>query len=160
MLGHFGFSYIGLIYLTMLTVPNIIWSKHQPEGYTAKNENKILRWFERIGQVLVTVIALIFSDYNPTAFSLWSIWLIASAVLMILYEVCWIRYFKGGCKLNDFYRDFLGIPVPLATLPVTAFLLLGVYGKVIWLIVSIIILGIGHIGIHVQHLKEIKNDEK
>jgi hypothetical protein len=34
-----------------------------------------------------------------------------------------------------------------------AFLLLGIYGKVIWLIASVIVLGIGHIGIHIQHLK-------
>jgi hypothetical protein len=37
-----------------------------------------------------------------------------------------------------------------------AFLLLGIYGKVIWLIISAIIIGIGHIGIHVQHYKAIK----
>lgn len=28
-----GFSYIGLIYLIMLFVPNIIWAKNQPENY-------------------------------------------------------------------------------------------------------------------------------
>jgi len=41
---HFGFSYVGLIFLVMLFVPNIIWAKHQPQGYDqyAKNENKIL----------------------------------------------------------------------------------------------------------------------
>jgi hypothetical protein len=45
--------------------------------------------------------------------------------------------------------------VPLASLPVIAFLLLGIYGKVIWLIASAILIGIGHIGIHIQHLKKI-----
>lgn len=34
-------------------------------------------------------------------------------------------------------------------------LFLGIYGKVIWLIVSAVIIGIGHIGIHLQHLKSI-----
>lgn len=29
---HFGFSYVGLIYLLMLFVPNIIWTKCKPEG--------------------------------------------------------------------------------------------------------------------------------
>jgi hypothetical protein len=58
--------------------------------------------------------------------------------------------------LENFYRSFCGIPVPGASLPVIAFLLLGIYGKVIWLIVSVIVLGIGHIGIHIQHLKAIK----
>ena len=47
-------------------------------------------------------------------------------------------------------------PVAGATLPVLAFLLLGIYGKLIWLILSAVILGIGHIGIHWTHRKEVK----
>ena len=27
---HFGFSYVGLIFLLLLMVPNMIWSKNQP----------------------------------------------------------------------------------------------------------------------------------
>ncbi len=108
-----------------------------------------------MGQVSVTCCALIFSDFNIAPFSLWSLWLIASFLLMTLYEIYWIRYFIGEHTLKDFYRSFYGIPVPGATLPVIAFLLLGIYGNVIWMIISIIILGVGHIGIHLQHLKEI-----
>ncbi len=151
MLGELGFSYVGLIYLLMLFIPNIIWSRYMPEGYSSAGENRILLAFERIGQACVTCIALIFQDYNPKDLSLWGIWLIVSFLCMLLYELCWLRYFTGGRVLRDFYRSFLGIPVPLAALPVIAFLLLGIYGKVIWMILASIILGIGHIGIHIQH---------
>lgn len=48
-----------------------------------------------------------------------------------------------------------GIPVAGATLPVIAFFLLGVYGKVVWMLIATLILGIGHIGIHLQHRKNI-----
>lgn len=58
--------------------------------------------------------------------------------------------------MSDFYSSILGIPVAGATLPVLAFLLLAVYGKNIVLGVSVLILGIGHIGIHFMHLREIK----
>jgi hypothetical protein len=156
MLGYLGFSYIGFIYLLMLFIPNIIWTNYQPVDYEYSNENKLLLLFERIGQVCVTCCALIFSDFNLAPFSLWSLWLCASLFLMVLYEIYWIRYFRGEHTLKNFYRSFCGIPVPGATLPVIAFLLLGIYGKVIWLIISIIILGIGHIGIHLQHLEEIE----
>jgi hypothetical protein len=63
---HFGFSYVGLVYLVMLMLPNIIWTKNQPKDYEkyAQNENKLLLAFERIGEVLVSCIALIFSDFN------------------------------------------------------------------------------------------------
>lgn len=153
MLGHIGFSYVGLIYLLMLFIPNILWTKNKPNGYDASGENRTLLTFERIGQISTTCCALMFSDYNINSISVWSLWLFASLALMIFYEMCWVRYFSGRHTVRDFYRSFLGIPVPLATLPVAAFLLLGVYGKVIWLIFSIIVLGIGHIGIHIQHLK-------
>ena len=156
MLGHLGFSYVGLIYLLMLFIPNIIWSKNQPINYDNTQENKILLLFERIGQVCCTCSILMFSDFNIAPFSIWSLWLIVSFLLMLFYEISWIRYFINEHTEKNFYLSFCGIPVPLASLPVTAFLLLGIYGKVIWLIASAIILGIGHIGIHIQHLKAIK----
>lgn len=156
MLGTFGFSYVGLIYLLILFIPNIIWAKNKPQGYDdiSKKENKILLVFERVGQVCVTVSALIFSDFNLAPFNLWTLWLLASFIHMVIYIICWIRYFVAP-SLKNFYGSFCGIPVPLAYLPVMAFLLLGIYGKVIWLIISAVIIGIGHIGIHIQHLKNM-----
>lgn len=154
-MGNLGFSYVGLVFLMMLMVPNLIWVRHKPKGYNDRNENKILLVFEKIGQVLVTCTVLIFSDFNFHKWSLWNLWLIAAILLMILYECWWLRYFKSPKSLNDFYSSLGGVPVAGATLPVAAFLFLGIYGKVIWLIISVIILGIGHIGIHLEHLKEI-----
>ena len=63
---HFGFSYIGLIFLLMLMLPNIIWSKNKPKGYDkyVKNENKVLLLLEWLGEMLVTCLSLIFSDFN------------------------------------------------------------------------------------------------
>lgn len=154
---HFGFSYVGLIYLVMLFVPNLLWTKHKPKDYDnyVKNENKVLRIFENIGQVLVTCIVLIFKDFNVKFDSVWTIWLLISFVLMVLYEINWLRYFKSEKTMKDFYSSLLGIPVAGATLPVIAFLLLGVYGKNLLLVIAVLILGIGHIGIHLNHKKEI-----
>ena len=155
-MGHFGFSYVGLIFLLMLMIPNIIWTRHQPQGYNPGKENKLLLLCERAGQVLVTGTALMFSDYNPRELSLWTLWLAAAALLMVLYECWWVRYFKSEKKLSDFYSSFCGVPVAGATLPVMAFFLLGIYGRVIWLLISVAILGVGHIGIHLQHLRELQ----
>lgn len=94
-MGHFGFSYVGLIFLLLLTVPNIIWTRHKPKEYTDLKENKILLMFERVGQVCVTCMALVFFDYNIHGWSAWSLWLIAAALLMVMYECWWIRYFKS-----------------------------------------------------------------
>lgn len=94
MLGHFGFSYVGLLFLIMLIVPNLIWTKKQPQGYSAEGENRFLAALERVGEVLTTCCALIFSDFNLQAWSGWSWWLVAAFALMILYEIWWMRYFK------------------------------------------------------------------
>ncbi len=152
-----GFSYVGLIYLVMLMTPNIIWAKNQPKDYEkyVVNENKILLAMERIGEVLVTCLVLIFSSFNLRTFSSWSLWLVGSFVCMVLYEIFWIRYFKSEKTMSDFYSSICGIPVAGATLPVIAFALLAIYGKNPFLGISVVILGIGHIGIHVMHKKEI-----
>ena len=44
---HFGFSYIGLIFLLMLFIPNMLWTKHKPKDYVkyVGNENKIKEFF-------------------------------------------------------------------------------------------------------------------
>ena len=158
---NLGFSYIGLIYLMMLMIPNMIWSKNKPLNYDkySKNESKVLLVFERIGEVGNTCLALIFSDFNVNSISYWSIVLLISFVLMLLYEIYWIRYFRSSKSMKDQYCSLLGIPVAGATLPVLSFLLLGIYGKNIFLIVSTVILGIGHIGIHLNHRKEALKEE-
>lgn len=157
---HFGFSYVGLVYLAMLFVPNIIWTKHKPENYEAcaARESKILLFLERVGEFLVCGLVLIFSDYSINGISPWSLWLLGSFLLMVLYEIFWVRYFRSARTMADFYGSILGIPVAGATLPVCAFFLLGIYGRNPLLLLSTVILGIGHIGIHINHRREIRGN--
>lgn len=152
-----GFSYVGLLYLVMLFVPNIIWAKHQPKDYDkyVRNENKVLLTLERIGEVLTSAIALVFADFNLRDFNLWSLWLGVSFALMVLYEIFWVRYFRSEKTMADFYSSIVKIPVAGATLPVAAFFLLGIYGSNFPMILSSVILGIGHIGIHLAHRNEV-----
>ena len=79
----------------------------------------------------------------------------AALVLMILYECYWIKYFRSERTLKDQYSSFAGFPVAGASLPVLAVLLLGLYSMNLVVIVSGVILGIGHIGIHLMHYREI-----
>ena len=101
-----------------------------------------------------TCIVLIFKDFN-IKISVWLIWLILSFVCMLLYEMNWIKYFKSEKTMKDFYSSLIGIPVAGAALPCAAFFLLGIYGKNIPLIAAVIILSVGHIGIHMNHKKEL-----
>lgn len=152
-----GFSYIGFLFLVMLMVPNIIWTKNQPVDYEkyVVNESKVLLLLERIGEVLVSCISLIFADFNIRPWTAWSWWFVLAVLMMILYEIYWIRYFKSKKTMKDFYSSLLGVPVAGATLPVVAFFLLGIYGKNPFMMAAVMILGIGHIGIHINHYREI-----
>lgn len=155
-MGHFGFSYVGLFYLFLLFLPNLIWVRNKPEEYESLSENRVLLALERVGQVCVTCCAVVFSDFNLRPWTPWSLWLAVSLLLMALYEVFWLRYFRSPKRQSDFYSSLLGIPAAGATLPVLAFLLLGIYGRVIWMVLSTVILGIGHIGIHLQHRRKLE----
>lgn len=159
---RFGVSYVGLLYLLMLMTPNLIWTRNKPQDYEryAAGENKILLGLERAGEVLVTCAVLVFQDFNlRSRWEPWSLWLAASFALMLLYEVFWVRYFQSEKTMADFYRSLLGIPVAGATLPVAAFALLAVYGRNPILLASVMLLGIGHIGIHLGHQKEIGHSD-
>lgn len=159
---NFGFSYVGLIYLLMLFLPNLFWTKNQPKDYEkyVKNEKRSLRILERMGEILVCCCSLIFADLNIGEPSAWLLWLAASFLLMLGYEVYWIRYFRSEKTMRDFYASLLGIPVAGATLPVLAFFLLGIYGRNLFLIISAIPLGIGHIGIHLDHRREAEQAQE
>ncbi len=164
---RFGFCFTGFLFLVMLFAPNIYWGKKaKPKGYeeVVGNENKLLLLLERIGEVLVSCSLLIFPALDPYIKATpdgiifdWKLLLwIAALILMILYECYWIRYFRSDRTLRDQYSSFAGFPVAGATLPVLAVLLLGVYAMNLIVLISGIILGIGHIGIHVMHGMEVK----
>lgn len=60
---------------------------------------------------------------------------------------------QRSLKMKAFYMSYMGFPVAGATLPVIACLLLGIYSGNAIVICASIILGIGHIGIHLMHKK-------
>lgn len=160
-----GFCVTGLIFLLMLYIPNIIWAKKgMPEGYreTAGKENRILLFLERAGEVGMTCALLIFPALDPCVKKLPEglffgnrilFWILA-VTLMILYECYWISYFNSPKRMEDFYTSFAGFPVAGASLPVLAALILGIYAGN-WIVIGVsVILGIGHIGIHLAHRRE------
>lgn len=156
-LPKWGVSLVGMVFLLMLFIPNIIWSKNLPDGYeeSAKHENKLLLTLERAGEGLVSTLVLI--DRRTDRFSLSPRigYLVLALVLMILYELYWRKYFLSAHKLSDMYSDYCGFPLAGASLPVFAVFLIGIYACNVFIIVSAVILGIGHIGIHLMHKKEI-----
>ena len=161
----FGLSVSSIVFLLMLLVPNIIWAKKgKPQGYeeASAKENRFLLMPERIGEVSVTAVLLVFGCFDPCIRKLPEglyfdyriiLWLLAFG-LMILYEIYWIRYFRSSRTLKDMYSSFAGFPCAGASLPVMAALLLGIYSSNALMICASVILGTGHIGIHLMHRRD------
>jgi hypothetical protein len=156
-MGTLGFSFVGLVYLILMFAPNILWMRavKEPPKETVK-EPPVLVWMERIGQVAIVVCALFFRDYDRIMLSPRLMLLAGAFVLLILYDLWWVRCFRNGLREEDLYSSFLGIPIAGAILPVAGLLLLGLFGGVIWMILASVVLGAGHIPISYLHWKNLK----
>ena len=95
-LGTFGFSYVGAVFLLLLFVPNIVWSKHKPKDYTADGESKVLHAFEMCGQVAVTCISPISicvrrhrkADFLPPHACVWRCMNFGGHVILKVHRPC------------------------------------------------------------------------
>ncbi|MBD5559682.1 MAG: hypothetical protein HDQ87_04900 [Clostridia bacterium] len=149
-----GFSAVGLVFLLCLFVPNILFACQDTAWQQTMPEPVSLLIPERVGQVLVCLLVL--SDGRlqwPQALTA-RVWLMAAAgICMALYLAAWVRYF-GSPAESTFYESFLGLPLPLATLPVAAAVLLGIYARSFWLVLAACVFGYGHVGIHIWHAQQ------
>lgn len=50
MIGHIGFSYIGLVFLLLLILPNILFAKRMPREYTSANESEVFTLPRAVGR--------------------------------------------------------------------------------------------------------------
>lgn len=145
-------SYIGIGYMVLLFLPNIIWTKFKPQNYDSSHEARLLVILERVGEILTTFFAIV--SFRQTTYQI-DILFVLSVLCMLLYEGYWLYYFKSDHQLSDFYCSFCRIPLAGATLPIMAFVFLSLCQHNWLLLTATFLLGIGHIGIHYQHFCEL-----
>lgn len=147
----FTFSPLGAVYLAMLFVPNAVWALSRRErGSAPGKERPALVALERVGQATTTLASLV-SPAAPAPGSARFACFGVSLLAMALYELGWLRYFQSDRSAASLHRSFGPIPLPLAVLPVLGFLLLGVYELNVPLLAAVLVLAVGHIGIHWRH---------
>jgi len=147
---------MGCAFLALLLVPNLLWTRNRPKDYETcvTRESRGLRCLERTGEVLVSGLAVLMPGPDPRSGFPWALWFWAACLLMVCYELWWIRYFRSEKTMKDFYSSFLGVPVAGAVLPVAAFGALSIFGRNPLLFAAVVVLGTGHIGIHLGHARE------
>lgn len=148
--------FISLIVPLSVLLPNIIYfltmPKDQPSpSGPADQKIKILTVFERIGQAGIFIAPLFFEMRVNTSLSIPVI--LGMSALLLLYYICWIRYFLNQRKYRYLYSSFWIIPIPLALSPIFFYLLASVLMQSVLLLLFTIILSIGHIPISWREYK-------
>ena len=111
--------------------------------------------FERIGQIGSFTLPFFYRLKWSTMVDTAAIIIMVCA--LIIYNAGWTRYLVKGRSEVLFYKSMLGIPLPMAILPVIYFISASVLLGSYWLMMSSILLGIGHITISTQNFRSIEN---
>lgn len=100
---------------------------------------------ERVGQVGVFLTPLLYPIRFESTVDL--VCLVGMAVALGFYYACWTRYYARGRKRSLLYRSFIGVPIPMAIMPVVYFLFAAEILRAPLLVAAAVVLGAGHIPI-------------
>jgi hypothetical protein len=146
---------LGGIITLMVLLPNLLAVFFPPTVKLIDDQQQndtllqIMTVVERIGQAGSFVIPFFYR------LSLDSVMDAVALTIMIctlaLYYATWIRYLVLGREEALFNRSLLGIPLPMAVMPVIYFLSASVLLGSVWLMLAAVMLGVGHISVTWLH---------
>jgi len=150
------FHPLSLIVTLLVLIPNIIFSIRPPANKPSNlpKEPLPLTIIENIGRYGVFIIPLF---YGMDISGIWEIIAVSlMGLMLLLYYVCWIRYFRRGRDFKWMFLPFLKIPIPMALSPVLYFMLSSVILHSLPMFIFSLLLAMGHIPISWQQYKHIK----
>lgn len=126
----------GIIIVILMLIPNIIYA-YINKNIENKYNNKIINIIEQIGRYL-SIFLIIFPigtlGFKSVLYML--IYLIGNSILLLLYLIIWIFYFKNKTLLKSIF---------LALIPTLIFFISGVTLNHLCLIIISLIFGYSHI---------------
>ncbi len=142
-----GFSWVGLVIAVIMILPSIVFSKYFPpiDAIEIIDTNKVYTILERVGQIGCLTSLIISKEFFLLSNS--NVWFYLMIIGIIIYLMLWIRYVIKGREIKYTLMPFLGIPIPLAVIPVCIFEFASLWGNCIWLGIFGIIFAIGHLRI-------------
>lgn len=138
----------GLIFIIVILIPNIIFAIRRRDGFVNKWKNKYAEAAEQIGRVGCFVFMIInipgtwFGWRSDEAFA---VYLIADTVLVMLYCLTWIVYFKKSSVFGA---------LALSVIPSILFLFSGIMSRSVLLIIASVIFAPNHIVISYKNAKK------
>lgn len=150
-----GFSLIGSIMVTVILVPNFLLLAFPPRDIPEiKAPGIIYSLTERIGQICC-IFLLIVSEIKFETTPI-NIWFILMTICTVIYYGLWIRFYVHGRSFLVLFKSLGVIPIPMAIFPVLAFGFAAIWGKSIWIGISVILLAIGHFTVSWNTYKYMK----
>lgn len=139
------FNYYGLIFVTILMVPNIIYAIKNKNSFNGNYHNKTAEVFEQIGRYACFILMVFNIPYTWIGF--WFcygliVYLVVNSVLVFAYCIIWIVLWKKSCMVKALL---------LSAIPSCMFVFSGVMIASIPLILFSIIFAVCHILISVKN---------
>ncbi|WP_182526510.1 hypothetical protein [Nocardioides dongkuii] len=136
-----AFSPAGLALSLAVLAPNLLMLRFPPrDPLPSVRAPRVVSGAERAGQALCLVVPAA-STHGPTE----PAWAALVAGCLAGYYGLWVRYLRGGRGGAALYEPVWGVPVPMAVLPVLAFLAASAWLGNPWIAVSAVVLAVGHV---------------
>ncbi|MCW2287623.1 hypothetical protein EDF60_1461 [Leucobacter luti] len=145
-----GFSWLGLAVSGSIMLPNLLLLVLPPRPpVPTVSVSAPLSWTERLGQALCVAVSVC---TVPGSIALG--WGVVLGVSVLGYWLLWARYVRHRTPFALFGRVW-GVPVPMAVLPVIAFLSTGLFLGAFWICAAAVVLAIGHIPVSLQRARAL-----
>ena len=141
------FNLFGLVFITVIMIPNIVFAIRCKDGFANNYGNKTVELVEQIGRfgcfgfMIFNVPGTWFGWASNESFALY---LILNALLVTLYCILWIVCWKK----NGIFKAFT-----LSIIPSVVFLISGIMSRSILLTVAALLFAPAHIFISYQNAK-------
>ena len=133
------FNMFGLVFITVIMIPNIIFAVNHKDAFENRNQNKAIEFIEQIGRF--GCFGFMIFNIPSTWFGWWSdelfsIYLLVDALLIVLYLTLWIVCWSK----NNVFRA-----LALSIIPSVIFLFSGIMCRSLLLIISSLLFAPTHI---------------
>lgn len=138
-----GLHLKGFILPLLVLLPNLLLIFFTPHNIPKTVSPPIIfTVFERIGQVTCFTLPILFGTKiaeQPINFLTWLM-----LICLIIYYLCWIRFFWSGREFAILFKPLGFIPIPMALFPILYFILLAVWLNSYLFAVPAVLFAIGH----------------
>ena len=133
------FNVFGLVFITVIMIPNIIFAVKHKDAFKNRNQNKAIEIIEQIGRF--GCFGFMIFNIPSTWFGWWSveafaIYLLVDALLIVLYLTIWIVCWRK----NNLFRA-----LALSIIPSVIFLFSSIMCRSLLLIISSLLFAPTHI---------------